>query len=371
MDSLITKYLPLRDVVACVGGSHKWRARFTPCLWSGTSLEEVEPFLDKSQPPQHLLPLLPTLSSLPSQFMHPSPLLLGDAFVIRLTIREPTLDEQADKTDAQAPTECFSIENPLLDQVDKDFHTSPHSPNTKNSRFVWTVMPRAVLPTKGRAVAFHPLYATTLRELDASNCMLFTGGMALDCLETCAGLVKFVARAIDANEIVERAGVDEDTSTPWPCRGRLRYLEARFSGMVSVRRPAEGSAQEAHTRFQHALRQHMCVFERLGELTQLEELRVGCPRRLGNRRVQSDRAKEKRRYSRSELMFTLITGLGCLDGLKRLRTLGVRGLGQEATLQDALWMRDNWPALEKVEGRMHPQMFLHHLYVKTATGGDM
>ncbi|KAG0097336.1 hypothetical protein BGZ93_002967 [Podila epicladia] len=311
------------------------------------------------------------LSSPPLQFLHPSLPLLGDAFVIRLTIRDPALDEQVDKTAAQVPTECLSIEDPVLDQVDKDLHTSPHSPNTKSSRFVWTVMPRAVLPTKGRSVSFHPLYAITLRELDASNCMLFTGVMALDCLETCAGLVKFVARTIDANEIVERAGVDEDTSTPWPCRGRLRYLEARFSGMVSVRRPAEGSVQEAHMRFQHALRQHMCVFERLGELTELEELRVGWPRRLGNWRAKSEMAKERRRYSRSELMFTLITGLGCLDGLKRLRTLGVRGLGQEMTEQDALWMRDNWSALKKVEGRMHPQVFLHHQFVETVTSQDM
>ncbi|KAG0038608.1 hypothetical protein BGZ82_011502 [Podila clonocystis] len=368
MESFITKYLTFRDVVVCIGVCHEWRARFTTCLWSDASLEVVAPFLKTSQP---LQPLQPSLLKLPTPPSHTSPPLLGDAFIIRLAICEPNLDEQADKTATQVPTEWLNIESPRLDRVDKELHTSSHAPNTKKSRFVWTVMPRPVLPAKRRIVSFRPFYASTLRELDAGDCPFFTGVMALDCLETCAGLVKFVARAIDANEIVERAGVDEDTSTPWPCCEQLRCLEARFSGMVSVRRPSDGAVQEAHTRFQHALRQHMIVFQRLGELTQLEELRVGLPGRLGNSRALAERAKERRRCSRNELMFTLITGLGCLEGLKRLRTLGVRGLGQEVTEQDALWMRDNWPALEKVEGWMHSQIFIHHLLVELATGGDL
>lgn len=43
-----------------------------------------------------------------------------------------------------------------------------------------------------RTLKLHPFYATTLQGLNLDNTFV-TGAMALDCLETCAGLVKSVA----------------------------------------------------------------------------------------------------------------------------------------------------------------------------------
>ncbi|KAF9320425.1 hypothetical protein BG003_006218 [Podila horticola] len=333
MAYFITKYLTLKDVVACMGVCCEWRACFAPCLWSEISPEEE-------------IALAPHTSQ-PSQPLCPRPPRHCYSFCIRRLAmrRPPTQNRQIDK--AHAPTERFNTS----------------SPSTHNCLFIWSIMHRPA-----RRVESLSHYATTLRELNMRNCTLFTGVMALNCLEACTGLVKFVVREIAADELVKRAGVDEDTNKRWLCCGQLRHLEARFSGMVSVRIPGDGADKAAHDRFQRALRQHMFVFERLAELTVLEELWVELPGRADEWRAELEEVGIRRRRSRGELMFNLMTGLECLQGLKRLRTLGVRGLRQKVTVQDAIWMRGNWPSLKKIEGMLVPCRDRHRVLVKIATG---
>ncbi|KAF9324543.1 hypothetical protein BG006_000438 [Podila minutissima] len=57
--------------------------------------------------------------------------------------------------------------------------------------------------------------------------------MALDRLETCSDLVKFVATTIAVDEPLKQAGKDDKTK-PWLCCKQLRYFEVRFSGMIPI-----------------------------------------------------------------------------------------------------------------------------------------
>jgi len=67
-------------------------------------------------------------------------------------------------------------------------------------------------------------------------------------------------------------------------------------------------------------------------------------------------------------MFNLVTGLGSLAGLRQLRSLDLSGLCQNLTLEDAQWMKVNWPFLEKINGTMHSSRTLHYTFMKIATG---
>ncbi|KAG0028722.1 hypothetical protein BGZ82_008270 [Podila clonocystis] len=65
----------------------------------------------------------------------------------------------------------------------------------------------------------------------------FTGVMALECLESCSALVRFVAPSISVDEILKRVGKGDNGTKPWACR-KLCYLKARFSGVLSVHPPS-------------------------------------------------------------------------------------------------------------------------------------
>ncbi|KAF9375276.1 hypothetical protein CPB97_011547 [Podila verticillata] len=223
-----------------------------------------------------------------------------------------------------------------------------------------------------RALRARPFFTTTLQKLDMLDCPSFTGVMALDCLESCSGLVKFVAMAIAADELSKRAGND-DKSKPWACQ-KLTYLKAPFRNVLLHRTPPALEAKKAeHERYRNALRQHMLIFSKLAELTWLEHLRLGLPGRplydeQDDPEVSLDERTEKVDNSKGELMLTLATGLGTLASLKRLRSLGLRGLGQKMTVGDAQWMKENWRVLEEIRGKMHPSMTQHRKLFKVATG---
>lgn len=223
-----------------------------------------------------------------------------------------------------------------------------------------------------RALKTQPFFTTTLQELDMLYCSNFTGVMALDCLESCSGLTKFVAMAIAADELLKRTGND-DESKPWACQ-KLTYLKAPFKGMLLHHTPPTLEAKKAdQERYRNALRQHRIVFTKLGDLTWLEHLQLG---RRGHplndeeddSEVSLDESTEKVDNSKGELILTLATGLGTLANLRRLRYLGLRGLGQNMTMEDAQWMRENWRVLEEIRGKMHPSMTQHRKLFKVATG---
>ncbi|KAG0331276.1 hypothetical protein BG000_011052 [Podila horticola] len=180
--------------------------------------------------------------------------------------------------------------------------------------------------------------------------------MALDCLDTCAGLVKFVAPEIAADELMKRANKNDETK-PWPCRKQLQYLHAHFSGMLPVRPPGPRTKNADHERYRMALRQHKTVFNKLAELTWLDKLWLGAPGRFEwyDGEESSDSGKIRENARKSELMLNLATGLDALVGLKRLRSLIIVGLGQKMTMEDAQWMGEHWHFLTNIWGKcIHP-----------------
>ncbi|KAI9238953.1 MAG: hypothetical protein BYD32DRAFT_412398 [Podila humilis] len=223
-----------------------------------------------------------------------------------------------------------------------------------------------------RALRARPFFATTLQELDMLDCPSFTGVMALDCLESCSGLVKFVAMAIAADELLKRTGND-DKSKPWACQ-KLTYLNAPFRNMFLYRtRPSLEAKKAEQERYRNVLRQHMIIFSKLAELTWLEHLWLGRPGRplineQDNSEVSLDESTEKVDTSKGELMLTLATGLGALASLRRLRSLGLIGLKQKMTMEDAQWMKENWRILEEIRGKMHPSLAQHRKLFEVATG---
>ncbi|KAG0355158.1 hypothetical protein BG005_005923, partial [Podila minutissima] len=48
-----------------------------------------------------------------------------------------------------------------------------------------------------------------------------------------SGVYKFVATMITADEFLKRPGKDDETK-PWPYNRKLRYFEARFSGVILI-----------------------------------------------------------------------------------------------------------------------------------------
>lgn len=213
-----------------------------------------------------------------------------------------------------------------------------------------------------------PFYTTMLRELRLDNTFV-TGVMALDCLETCAGLAKFVAPSIAADEIMKRVDKDDKTK-PWPCRKQLQYLHARFSGMLPVRPPGPRATPTDHEKYRTALRQHKIVFSKLAELTWLDKLCLGAPRRLEwyDGEESDGEPAIRKNDAKGELMLNLATGLDTLAGLKRLRNLVIVGLDQKITMGDAQWMHEHWPLLTEIYGKMHPSMKQHCKLFKAATG---
>ncbi|KAI9235031.1 MAG: hypothetical protein BYD32DRAFT_463814 [Podila humilis] len=176
-----------------------------------------------------------------------------------------------------------------------------------------------------------------------------TGVMALDCHETCAGLAKFVAPSIAADEL---------------------YLHAHFSGVLPVRPPGPRATPTDHEKHRTALRQHKIVFSKLAELTWLDKLWLGVPGRLKwyDGEESDDEATIRKNDAKGEVMLNLATGLDTLANLKRLRTLVIIGLGQKITMGDVQWMREHWPFLTEVYGKMHPSMKQYRKLFKAATG---
>ncbi|KAG0335430.1 hypothetical protein BG000_007521 [Podila horticola] len=203
-------------------------------------------------------------------------------------------------------------------------------------------------------------FFTTIRELDFDDCKLFTGEMALECLQMCSGLVKFTARRIAA-DVMMKTRTTAAGSRPWACRN-LTYLQGRFTGMLPLVTARAGASQTAKNKYKESLQQHQLVFEKLGALTQLEHLDIGV----------TDPDPGFYEYdanpSSHGLRLTLTTRLDLLSGLKKLRHLRVEGLAQQMTHADAEWIVKNWPLLEDVIGLLHPDLSTHFDLLDTVVG---
>ncbi|KAG0016110.1 hypothetical protein BGZ81_011377, partial [Podila clonocystis] len=116
-------------------------------------------------------------------------------------------------------------------------------------------------------------FFTTIRELDFDDCNLFTGEMALECLQQCSGLTKFTVRCITA-DVMLKTWAAATGSKPWACRN-LTYLQDRSIGMLPLVPARAGSSQTAKNKYKESLQQHQLVFEKLGTLTHMEHLDIG------------------------------------------------------------------------------------------------
>ncbi|KAF9328433.1 hypothetical protein BG006_008370 [Podila minutissima] len=233
----------------------------------------------------------------------------------------------------------------------------------------------------------------TIQELNFDKCDSFTSTMALDCLESCAELVKFVAPEVLMPEVLQRK------DKPWRCT-QMKHLQVWFHGMARIAgsRPcnnntgANGATVRGSIdgcdkdRIPTGSDEHDALYKQLGKLTRLEYLDLGnlnvqssfdqyqpeCYRDFAG--VDTPEPYNERGYQGwngeyfpcthfrdfaayyirfGQLRLGQGIGLQGLKGLKRLRFLGLENLGIKLARWDAKWMHDHWPALEVLKGSLH------------------
>lgn len=154
---------------------------------------------------------------------------------------------------------------------------------------------------------------------------------------------------------------------PWGCT-RLKIFQGEIGGIprpdVTVNElllPVEG--QEGALYGGTTVESddvHRQVYQQLGAMTDLEELHLGhddrdwgfkemywTPDVNGECRYRDDK------FQLNCLEMTLESGLGALEGLKKLRVLDVRRMAHRVGVQELEWMQENWPRLEAVRGLIH------------------
>ncbi|KAF9198258.1 hypothetical protein BGZ49_000954 [Haplosporangium sp. Z 27] len=95
------------------------------------------------------------------------------------------------------------------------------------------------------------------------------------------------------------------------------------------------------------------VFQRLASLTELEELWLGesDPHQMSVEHLMLiKRVSLSPEHTSAGLKFTLDEGLDTLEGMKKLKVLGVRGLAHGIGVLELEWMVHHWPKLEKIDG---------------------
>ncbi|KAK3822683.1 MAG: hypothetical protein J3Q66DRAFT_397161 [Benniella sp.] len=185
-------------------------------------------------------------------------------------------------------------------------------------------------------LAFNSLsrHFVSLQQLNLEQCPGLTSTMVQQILTSCWRLTSLHATTLDASDILgdvnEEASTGTETvlrdqSQDWVCRN-LTTLSVFICGLEG--RP---------------LAWHREVLQRLGKLTKLTTLVVGIRRRRGSSSFES----------RDGLDLRLESGLDALARMKKLTYLGFRGMWQLMGEQDVQWMRDAWPGLTYLEGKLH------------------
>ncbi|KAF9310376.1 hypothetical protein BG003_008630 [Podila horticola] len=159
-----------------------------------------------------------------------------------------------------------------------------------------------------------------LTEVDTRFCDI-DSAQVLTLLSSCEKLEVLAASEILAQDVVK-------CRSPWACLGLKRLTVDIVVDTSSLLSPSSGAEMASAAR---------AVFERLGQLVQLESL---------------DIAGGITSYHTWQMHLRVHMGLGQLRGLKEMRHLRARGSMFAAMgAADAEWMVQHWPQLETIQMR--------------------
>ncbi|KAF8978760.1 hypothetical protein BGZ46_006160 [Entomortierella lignicola] len=179
----------------------------------------------------------------------------------------------------------------------------------------------------------------TIQELDFSKCENVSSAMVRDLLANCPNLTSFSANKIELEDAVH--------GKPWVCE-RLRKLALYFDfGDPSNSCHVWNSRTWVHKERNIPKEDLHIVYSRLARLTQLETLdlqRHFHPKLL----IQKFRPPATMYYPPT-LRLQLSEGLELLSTLKRLRKIFIQDMWRNIKLEEALWIRENWPELEAID----------------------
>ncbi|KFH63692.1 hypothetical protein MVEG_10385 [Podila verticillata NRRL 6337] len=174
-----------------------------------------------------------------------------------------------------------------------------------------------VQSTSFGSLAFSSLvpHFAALERLQWTHCEFVSGEMIQTVLESCPGLRVLSATKIEAALIQK--------GRPWVCL-RLRTLIVCV--VVEGRETQVGQKEEED----RACEQSRAVFRKLGQLTELEVLKIG----------MAHRQREPTHVQGLDLR--LKSGMGQLAGLRKLRVLDHTGTEQNMGVEDFDWMKANF-----------------------------
>ncbi|KAG0057647.1 hypothetical protein BGZ83_007020 [Gryganskiella cystojenkinii] len=180
---------------------------------------------------------------------------------------------------------------------------------------------------------------TTLRTLNLRGCIELKGDAVHDIMSTMTGLESFQAEWICDSDILGKRGgreLDEVDQKPWVCT-RMKELAV---GMVV--HSYDDYDDEDDISFND---RELHLMKLLSQLTELETLNLTIGQEI------QDRYPESLYYDGddpNELGLTLEGGLDSLKTLKKLRILELSTFAWSG--QEARWILDSWPRLEKIVG---------------------
>ncbi|KAG0036339.1 hypothetical protein BGZ83_003845 [Gryganskiella cystojenkinii] len=185
---------------------------------------------------------------------------------------------------------------------------------------------------------------TTLRTLNLRGCLELKGDTVHDILCTMTGLESFQAEWIGDSDILgERGGreLDEVDQKPWVCT-RMKELAI---GMIVFEYYDYNGTDPDDISFND---RELHLMKLLSQLTELETLNLT----VGQETL--DRYPESLFWDGidpNELGLTLEQGLDSLKTLKKLRILELSTRNKfHWSDQEARWILDSWPRLEKIVG---------------------
>ncbi|KAG0320439.1 hypothetical protein BGZ99_004503 [Dissophora globulifera] len=160
--------------------------------------------------------------------------------------------------------------------------------------------------------------------------------------------------------------IDLDSSSnalkPWKCEYSLRVFHAKILGIprpdvTTDRRgfPRLDVLQEAYPGESQELQSR--VYERLAKFTRLVKLGLGHDDRDLNdilldsiNNIDGNHVFGDDDHQYDCLEMTLKSGLGMLEGLKKLKELNVMRMTTRIGVDEVKWMRKNWPNLQTIIG---------------------
>ena len=158
--------------------------------------------------------------------------------------------------------------------------------------------------------------------------------------------------SIDASEWIHRDSMS-GSLTPWPSEYTLTDLRIKISGIPrpdvthdhrgEIRQPAVDESYHGEGR---KIQQQ--VYERLSRFVNLEVLWLGSNSFYYEETFRGLESVLDRQYEC--LAMSLESGLGRLEGLKRLKVLNVSLMATKIGQKEAQWMAWQWPKLREIHG---------------------